>query len=277
MYATLAGFIGASLFIFFFYLLHQKIMLLGLPVRRLDNDDQLSETDKSLVKMVETITEAMKLIHAPKVYLAEVPVPNVFVSGASENSQYIVITQGLVDTLNTAQLQAVIISEMARLKMGDDRLTLAIALVSHGSLIFFDSFFYTYLRKDDANQGITTLLFCKSLRMQRFMLPIGTFLFRFALRWDRVLLADTLAVQLMKDNKPLGEALSILKNLYHDRISFFRKAYANISHDEIRRESYFIDPANFNQMRTFATPFTSHPSIEERLEQIGYTASHLNH
>jgi Zn-dependent protease with chaperone function len=274
MYATLAGFVIGTVLMFFFYLLHQKIMLLGLPVRILNRDDTVQAADKNIVNMVETIAKAMKLATVPKIYLAEVLYPNVFVSGAHEKYQCIVITQGLVDTLNNLQLQAVIAAELAHLKMGDNQLTLAVAMVSHVSLICFDSFYYSYLRQEDEDEdneeSIPMLLFCKALRMQRFMLPIGTFLFRFALNRNRIYLADRLAVKLMHDNKPLGEALSILNTIYYEKIDFFRKAYGDISHDEIRRESYFIDPANFNTMRTIATPLTTHPSIQERLEKIDY-------
>jgi Zn-dependent protease with chaperone function len=272
MYAALAGFVSGIVIMFFFYLLHQKIMLLGLPARFLDRNEPLQKSDKHLVTMVETIAKAMKLTTTPKIYLAEVLYPNVFVSGANEKQQYIVITQGMIDTLSNVQLQAVIASELAHLKMGDNQLTLAVALVSHVSLIFFDSFYYSYLRKEDDTETIPMLLFCKTLRMQRFMIPMGSFLFRFALQRDRIYLADKIAVQLMQDNKPLGEALSVLNTIYYEKINFFRKAYSDISHDEIRRESYFIDPANFNDMRTFATPLTTHPSIKERLEKIDYTA-----
>ncbi|MCH9762870.1 MAG: M48 family metalloprotease [Gammaproteobacteria bacterium] len=270
MYAGLIGCVIGIALITFLYLMNEEVMLAGLPIRLLSNTEKLNQANKHLLNTVQKISKAMKITFVPRVYLAEVSYPNAFVSGSNEKNQYIVITQGMVDCLSQPQLQAVIASELTHLKMGDNRLTLLVALASHALLIISDWFFYAYLIKPKEKKTIPMRFVSQLLKIQRFLLPLGTFLLRFFLRQDRVYCADQVVVKLMKDNKPLGEALSIVNNIHYERIDLLSKAYAQISHDEIRRESYFIDPAHFNAMQTFATPFTTHPSVEDRLEKIDY-------
>lgn len=93
---------------------------------------------KQLVNLVEEMAIASAL-PVPKVWIVPDPDPNAFATGLDEAHANIAVTEGLLQTLNRDELQAVIAHEMAHVKNLDVRLmTLlaamvgAIALMSDG-------------------------------------------------------------------------------------------------------------------------------------------------
>lgn len=270
LYGTIAVPSAGGLLLLGLYGCQQRLMLMGLPVTMLSSDSIQTDKELQVYKVVEDMASAMEFTSVPTVGIAEVAYPNAFAVGAG-TKKTIVLTRGLVDELTALELQAVIAVELCQIKLNDPLLTWAVAAVSHLALILFDGIYHPYLygKYRDEEPSPFRALVCKGLQMARFMLPLGTFLFRFILSPGRFHIAEQLAVKLLKDNQALASALIKITNLHFEQMDTLGRAYSEVPYDEIRRESYFFDPADITAAQTFAAPFTTHPSLEERLMQIG--------
>lgn len=254
--------------IVFFYGCHHHIFHLGLTHELLVHTVK-NEHEHAILQHHQELSEKIGFAHVPTLSIAEHANVNAFASGFNDKNSTVVLTRGLIERLTLAEITAVLAVELYHIKLRDTQLTQIISFASHGLIVFFDTLFYASLYGKNRNQHPRFLLSCyyRLLINIRFMLPSVTFLYRFILSPNRVHDAHALAVQLLGDNQYLISA--ILKiHAAHRNEKHLTKVYSEISHEEIRRESYFFDPADFNMVQTFSTPFYTQPSIEEQLEKL---------
>jgi heat shock protein HtpX len=253
------------------YLCQRKVMLMGLNAYPVDNVKDLSDREKMILDLVQKTASAIGLEHKPDLYIAETPVLNAFVGGSTKKGTYVVLTKGLLSHLMPKQVQAVIVMQLCHLKLLDQRLVVAVTLVAHIPLIIFDAIYHRFIYGKDRNPEPNPIieLGYKGLRITRFLLPASSFLFRFVLSPDRIHFAQIMAVKLMKENQSLGQALIKIHEYQFDNMEFLGEKYSEMAGDEIRREAYLFDPADINKSQTFATPFSTHPTLEEQLNEIG--------
>ncbi len=97
-----------------------------------------SDGERQLVNVVEEMAIAAG-VPRPRVWIVPDPDPNAFATGTDPQHAHVAVTQGLLDTLNRDQLQAVVAHELGHVKNLDVRLmtTLAalvgmVALMSNG-------------------------------------------------------------------------------------------------------------------------------------------------
>jgi len=100
--------------------------------------DPQSDGERQLVNVVEEMAIAAG-VPRPRVWIVPDPDPNAFATGTDPQHAHVAVTQGLLDTLNRDQLQAVVAHELGHVKNLDVRLmtTLAalvgmVALMSNG-------------------------------------------------------------------------------------------------------------------------------------------------
>ncbi len=270
-YATygllLVGLVGIVLLYFF----HRRLMLTGLnttAVLKLN----ANETSHPLNDLLITMSKKMGLSHSPKLFIAHTPVLNAFVSGFSAKNSMMVLSQGLLEALEPKEIQAIMLMQLSQLKALDQRLTLVLAFVSNFFLIVFDLVYHAYLYGKNRDRDPNPLIkfFFSGLKVVRFIIPAMTFIMRFVLRPERIVQAQQMTVKVMSDNEPLANAIKKINDIQFEKMESLGEAYSEMALDEIRREAYVFDPADISKCQTFASPFTTHPSLDEQLEAMGY-------
>lgn len=263
---------GSLLLLIFLHLFHRQLMLIGLDTSSILTLNADSKDSHPLHDIVISMSQQIGLSHAPSLYIAHTPVLNAFVSGLRQKNSILVITQGLLETLKPKELQAILLMQLAQMKAYDQRLTLVLAYVSNIHLIIFDLIYHPFLygkNRDKDPNPIFNFGF-KCLKTTRFLLPVPTFLMRFILRASRITQAQKVAVSLLKSNRSLARALKKINDIQFEKMEEMGEAYSEMALDEIRREAYVFDPADISKCQTFASPFTTHPTLDEQFEAIGF-------
>lgn len=143
----------------------------------------------------------------PPLYIMETPAMNAFASGIDQNTFAITVTRGLLDNLNTAELQAVLGHELTHIINRDVRL-LIISIIFVGIISFLcdlavRNLFFANRNSQDKRQGLAVLVGIAVLAFG-YLLAI---LIRFALSRRREFLADAGSVALTKDPEAMIAAL----------------------------------------------------------------------
>jgi heat shock protein HtpX len=260
------------------YSLHDRIMLLGTEYHEITSHSSHSLEEQQLYHIVEELKIAASLRYLPKIYVIEADYMNAFASGYSEKSALIAVTRGLLKKLKRNELQAVIAHELNHIRHHDIKLTLMACVLSNIMLLALDLMFRSIIfggrssrRRDDSRSsgGIAAIII-----LLRFLLPIITVLLLLYLSRKREFMADAGAVELMRDNVPLAQALLKISDDHKVNVEKCAAAYAATPHEEIRREAYIFDPQQMGitVTQSIATIFSTHPSLEQRLEALGFKA-----
>ena len=166
--------------------------------------------DKMLFNIVQEMKIAASLRYTPRVYVADVPFPNAFATGWSEKNAAIVITKPLLDMLSRDELQAVVAHELIHIRNQDIKLISSIFVMSSLILfvvdVMFRSVIYGGSRRGREKGGAPIVLLVVILL--RVLMPIITMALTMFLSRSREFLADSGAVQITRQNEPLGRALT---------------------------------------------------------------------
>tara|TARA_R110002126_G_scaffold273866_1_gene418523 strand:+ start:46387 stop:47424 length:1038 start_codon:yes stop_codon:yes gene_type:complete len=265
---------GVSLLIT--YRFYDKIMLLGTNSHIITAESAQNHEEQQLYHVVEEMKIAAGMKFMPKVYLIQAEYMNAFASGYSEKSAMVAITRGLVQKLSRSELQAVMAHELTHIRHHDIKLTLTVSVLSNIILIAIDWLFYSMLFNRDSEQnsqdrGSSNKLYI-AVMILRFVLPMITGMLTLFLSRTREYMADSGAVQLMRDNEPLAHALLKISGDHTEHQSEYAMKYGQTAHESVRRASYIFDPKKINGVNYFSDMFTTHPSLEKRLEALGFKA-----
>jgi heat shock protein HtpX len=104
-------------------------------------------------------------------------------------------------------------------------------------------------------------------------MALGMFLSR-----SREFMADSGAVELTRQNEPLARAL-IKIHQQHQTDQSLNDEYANMPNESLRSGSYLYDPrmSGFKNWLNVGQWFSSHPSLDQRLKQLGYQPQKTSH
>ena len=266
-YATLllGGLAVVSLLIT--YALYDRIMLLGTDSHEITQTTANNLQEQQLYNVVEEMKVAAGLQYMPKIFIIEANYMNAFASGYSEKSAMVAITRGLMEKLDRAELQAVMAHELSHVRHHDIKLTLMVAVLSNILLIVIDLLFYSMLYKRD-RRGDNRLLIV--IMVLRYVLPLLTVVLALFLSRTRELMADSGAVELMRDNEPMARALLKINQDHEFYAEQYSNEYGNTAHEQVRRASYLFDPAAIDPVKSFSSVFATHPSIAQRLDALGF-------
>jgi len=213
-------------------------------------------------------------ITMPRLEIMETPALNAYAAGISDGDYVIAVTRGLMDTLDDAELEAVLGHELTHIRNRDTQL-MVIAVIFAGVFAFFGDLAirrwdFPYglsprgRRRDDGSEwrsnsnggrgrdnGGAALAILIAIAIIIISWGIST-LIRFALSRSREYLADAGAVELTKNPDAMVSAL--------------RKIDQNAKMDVVSRmEAFFIE----NPVRSRVSGFlATHPSIDERIAAI---------
>ncbi|MCX5773010.1 MAG: M48 family metalloprotease, partial [Fusobacteria bacterium] len=89
---------------------------------------------------------------------------------------------------------------------------------------------------------------------------------------SREYMADSGAVELMRDNTPMARALLKISKDHEAHQASYSRAYQNVPGEYIRHQAYIFDPlqAGISSGNSVGEIFSTHPSIENRLRKLGY-------
>lgn len=265
---VMGGIAGISLLVT--YTMYDTIMLLGTESREITPETAASLEEKQLYNVVEEMKVAAGLKFMPKVFIIDADYMNAFASGYSERSAMVAITRGLMQKLNRAELQAVMAHELSHVRHHDIKLTLTVAVLSNILLIAIDMLFYSMAfgnRGDDRREDNRLVMVIVILR---YVLPLITLLLTLFLSRTREFMADSGCVELMRDNDPMARALLKIAQDHEDHADEYAKAYSQTPHEQVRQASYLFDPSDINPVKSLSSAFSTHPSIAQRLEAIGF-------
>ncbi len=270
---TLVALVIAAICVFVTYQSYDKLMLLGTEYFEITPKTARDLLDQQIYNVVEEMRIAAGLRFMPKVFLIEAGYMNAFASGFSEASAMIAITRGLAEKLDRSELQAVLAHELSHIRHLDIKVTLFAAVLSNLILILIDMLFWSMLfgggRRDERDRGGNQLFII--VMVLRYLLPLVTVLLSLYLSRTREFMADSGAVELMRDNEPLGRALMKIHSdhtVHQDQYSY---EYKKTAHEGVRRAAYIYDPAQagIGTDSSLSDLFSTHPQLQERLKAIG--------
>lgn len=236
----------ALLIIFYTLNNFSQIMLSGSNYKAINPDKVLSAQERKIYNLLMDLIKESKLDFIPKLYIIDAPYMNAFASGWNEKNSLIALTTGIIDKLNTNELQAVIAHELSHIRHGDIRLTLCVGILSN-ILLLITNYSVFFLLGNNRNQGAN--LARTILLILQFVLPIFSLLLQMYLSRSREYMADSGAAFLMHDNQAMIGALQKISQDYN------QNDYKSIDINPTRSAAYI-----FNN-----EAFSTHPSIQNRI------------
>lgn len=273
---TIGAFILAAICIFITFRAYDKLMLLGTEYFEITPTNERDILDQQVYNAVEEMRIAAGMRFMPRVFLIEAEYMNAFASGFSEKSAMIAITRGLAQKLDRSELQAVLAHELSHIQHLDIKLTLFASVLSNLIIMLIDVMFWSMLfsgdrrgNDGDRERGGNQLFFI--IMILRYLLPLVTMLLALYLSRTREFMADSGAVQLMRDNQPLARALMKIQGDHEAHQAEYTYAYKSTAHEGVRRAAYIYDPAQAGIAAegSISSVFSTHPVLAERLKAIG--------
>ncbi|AJI45586.1 zinc metalloprotease HtpX [Francisella tularensis subsp. novicida] len=271
-YATMIISTVAVIWVFVTFSMYDKIMLSGTEYQEIaaDNQDPLA---RRVYNVVEEMKVAAGMRYMPKVFLIDANYMNAFASGYSEKSAMVAITTKLANALNRDELQAVMAHELTHIRNQDIKLNLFTMVLSNMMLIIMDFLFYSALfssnsNNNNNNRNNNAAAFFIIIMILRYVLQIFTIFMMLFLSRTREYMADAGAVELMRTNMPMANALIKIAN--DSKSVEAQYSYKHNKNENLRRASYIFDPLSAGiSSGDMSDLFSTHPSIEKRLASIG--------
>ncbi len=272
--ATLAMLTVAGISLFVTYTFSDQLMLLGTDYHEINSQTARTDAEKQLYNVVEEMKIAAGLHYMPKIYIIDADYMNAFASGYSEKSAMVAITRGLMEKLKRDELQAVMAHELSHIRHMDIKLTLTASLLANLTLMVLDMFFYSAMmgRRDNNNESGSRNNLAIAIVLLRYLLPVINIGLLLYLSRTRELMADAGSVELTRSNEPLARALIKISGDYSENKTEYANAHHATPHENVRREAYIFDPsqAGIKPITSVSDLFSTHPSLEKRLEALGY-------
>jgi heat shock protein HtpX len=205
----------------------------------------------------------------PRVAISNVDMPNAFATGRNADHAVLCVTTGLLRRLEPAELEGVLAHELSHVAHKDVAvITVASFLgVLAGLMVrfaFYSELFGGRDRRDDQN---TAALLASVLAVSALVYALSFLLIR-ALSRYRELAADRSAAQLTGRPSDLASALVKVSG-----------GVARIPTEDLRTaqsfNAFFFTPA-FKEGSVGATLFSTHPSLEKRLEALAEISAELD-
>ena len=223
--------------------------------------DPGNPSDRVLLNVVDEMTIASGL-PKPQVYIINDEDPNAFATGRDPEHSYIVVTQGLLDTLNRDELQGVIAHEMSHVRNFDIRLMTVVAAFV-GSIVLLSDLGRRSVRFGGSGRGsrskgsaggILLIIWLIGIILAPFIAQMMAML----VSRRREYLADASGAELTRNPLGLASALRKLESASAPTASIKRGSAHLCIVDPLAR--------NINSKEGFAAElFGTHPPTEKRI------------
>jgi heat shock protein HtpX len=203
-------------------------------------------------------------IPMPKVYVIEDRGMNAFATGRNPQNGVVVLTQGLISSLNDEEIKGVVAHELSHIKNYDILLgtiiVILVGMIAIVSNIMFRGFFFGGSRRSSSRSsggnifGIILMVIGLILII---LSPIIALIIRFAITRQREYLADADGAMITRYPPGLASALK--------KIS----AYSEVRTANNATEHMFIaKPFGRNTRVMFSNLFNTHPPVSERVKRL---------
>lgn len=234
-----------------------KIVLASCKARPATKDEDLK-----LVNILDALVVSAGLSTKPRLYVVEDAQPNAFATGRNPENSVICVTSGLLDKLEYYELEGVVAHELGHIKNYDIRLSAVISVMVGFIVMITDWLSRSFLwrdfddDRDNKSNGLLTLIGLLLIAIS----PIFAKLLQLAVSRRREFLADATAVELTRNPEGLISALQKLDNDPNE----LQTASAATAH------MYIAEPfkKNAKANKKHASWFSTHPSIEDRIEAL---------
>jgi heat shock protein HtpX len=236
------------------YLGNQAFINLSTGSRVVTRDEQ-----PELYNLVENLCISRGM-SVPALRIIETPARNAFASGLTEQKAVITVTRGILDTLDTDELEAVLAHELSHVRHRDMRL-MVIAAVFVGVISVVGEMLFRNMiwinvprtgprnRREGGGQAGALILIAFAIIAISYVLAIVV---RLALSRRREFLADAGSVELTKNPDAMIRALLKISG------------HSDLPHAPEEVREMFLD----NHPEGFAGLFSTHPPIEARIEAL---------
>src|SRR4051812_20425992 len=215
LYAAPFATIGTALWILIAYRFNQSLIDMVTGGREVTRQEE-----PRLYNLLENLCIS-RGITMPKLKIVETPALNAFASGMNEKQYAISVTTGLLESLDDAEIEAVLGHELTHIRNGDVRM-LVVAVIIAGVISFFAEFifrmfFYGGFRSRSSSSdgdrgkgggGIAIVIAIALVALAWFLSVV----IRFALSRRREFLADAGSVELTKNPDAMISALRKIEN-----------------------------------------------------------------
>ena len=188
----------------------------------------------------------------PKVYIIDDPAPNAFATGRDPKHAVVAATTGLLDIMDTSELEAVMAHEMSHVKNYDIRVSMiTFGLVCLVGLISDIGLRLMYVTDDDDRSPVGAVI----MLITAIFAPLAASLAQLAVSRQREFLADASAVNITRHPDGMISALKKLDE--HAR---------PMRHQNAAAEALYINSGL--KKGAIANLFSTHPPIEKRIERL---------
>lgn len=210
------------------------------------------EENKMVLNSIEGLCIAAGL-PLPKVYIIEDTAPNAFATGRNPENSVVCVTTGLLEKLDSYELEAVLAHELGHIKNYDILLSTVVTIMVGIITLLADWFFRIGFRSKGKKSNASAIIAVVGLVLM-ILSPFIAQIMKFALSRNRELLADATSVELTRNPEALIRALTKLSE-DKEPLEAANKATANM---------YIVSP--FKDLKTGL--YATHPPIEKRIEAI---------
>ncbi len=220
------------------------------------------EEEWEFVRRVENLSIGSGL-PMPKTWVLEDSAPNAFATGRDPKHSHVVVTRGLLDKLEPAELEGVLAHEMSHIGNYDIRvMTIATVLVGLVALISDLFLRFTFMgaghrRGSRSKGGSAGVILIIVAIVGAILAPIVAQSIRMAVSRQREYLADASGALLSRNPEALARALEKIAG-DHEPLEAANKATAHM---------YIYNPLR-EHMSFLNNMFNTHPPVEERVRLL---------
>ena len=246
---------GGTAFVSLFY--SDKIALAAAGAQEVSPQEE-----PELHGMVDRLC-ALADMDKPRVAIAPTDMPNAFATGRNSKHSVLVVTEGLRRRLEPDELEGVLAHELSHVAHKDVQVMTYASLLAIVAGLLVRFAFYSQLfgggrRNSDQN---TALILFAIMAVSAVVYAISFLLIRLLSRY-RELAADRSGAQLTGQPSKLISALTKVSN-----------GMAQIPTQDLRAAEplnafYFAPAMKLNGPASLSTIFSTHPSLEKRIEQL---------
>lgn len=194
----------------------------------------------------------------PRVYIIDSPQPNAFATGRNPENAAVAATTGLLRMLNHQELAGVMAHELAHIK-NRDTLIMTVTATIAGALSMLSQFglFFGSQRGENQGNAIGNILLV-------ILAPIAAMLVQMAISRTREFSADRMGAEICGHPLWLASALQKLE-AGAQRIDNYAA-----EHNPATAHLFIVNPLHG---RSFASLFSTHPRMEDRVRALRELAS----
>jgi len=237
---------------FFSYWFSDKLVLSMLNAKLIEERD-----DKELYRLVENlcITAGLPL---PKIYIIEEAQPNAFATGRDSNHAVVVVTRGLLEKLERAELEGVIAHELSHIG-NKDMLLQTVIVVLVGIVALLSDWFLRISFHGGGRKKEGAAIFLVLGIVAAILAPLAASLIKLAISRKREFLADVSGALLTRYPEGLARALEKIS----EDPNPMKAANDSTAH------LFIASPFKGEQKTSWSAKlFMTHPPIEERIATL---------